>query len=103
MPSKNTAAAYKSLVQKTLPFLHRTPNTTRDIKFGEKQRICSSEVWGVALWARKQQPGEQEVDFANTELVGFLSELAERGLPDDEGGIEMSDVCDGIIYSFSKI
>lgn len=103
MPSQDTASACKGLVEKTLPFLYRPPHATREVKFGEKTRLCSSEIWGVALDARKQQPGEQEVDLANQELAGFLMELAGKGLAEGDGAMEMTDVCDGVIYSFCKL
>lgn len=104
MPSQDSASACQSLISKTIPFLHRAPTSTREINYGQKEKICSSEIWGVALWAKKQQPGTQEIDFSNQQLIGFLQELAAKGLPvADNNDIEISDVCDGVIYSFSKI
>jgi hypothetical protein len=44
-------------------------------------------------------PGSQEVDFAEAGLIGFLRDLAGKGLPEN-GDVEMTEVHDGVIYSF---
>lgn len=102
MAPTDGAAACQNLVDKTIPFLHRPPNSTRTVHYDKEEKVVSSEVWGVCLLASKVALGSQEVDFADAGLLSFLRDLAGKGLPKG-GDVEMTEIHNGVIYSFAAL
>lgn len=104
MPSNddNKAQACKTLIQNTLRLVNRGPGP-RTITGTDKVLICSSEMSGVALYAQKMASGTVDVDFLSQRVVDFLMEVADKGLRNDSGSFEMTDIQDGVIYTFAKI
>lgn len=104
MAPKDSPAACRNLIDKTYNWMYNSgqTETSRLVLHTDKLSVVSSDVWGVELLA-KQTAGSQMVDFSDADLLTFLQDLADKGFPAGGNEVEMSEVHDGIVCSFTEL